>query len=461
MIAVGDVIITHAIREKLARRSPELLAILQRGDVVIGNYEGTALDLKTFDGYPEAEAGFAWLAGDPDCPADLASLGFNLMSRANNHATDWGIPGMRMTDGLLDAAGIAHAGTGDSLSAARAPAFVNTAKARVALISHATTFEANSPANDGMGVVRPRPGMNPLHTTPHRIISAEDFAMLKRLNDQEAFQDHYLLKALHGEHSLHLGLALHYRVDPDAAPGSLRIVFECNKRDQAAIVRNLRQAKQTSDFTIVAQHTHEPDNLTTEVPSYLPALAHQLVDGGADMLCGHGPHQLRGIEIYNGKPLLYSLGNFCFMDNSQQTVPRDEWEELQWQGAEALVGPKGITNPGQTTPAEFLEWKRVVGVFSDPVWFESVVAECRFRADGWLEELTLHPIELGFDGRDAERGIPRLAFDTVENRQQARRILERLQALSREFGTEIDIEPVVVADRASSVGRVRLDGAKG
>lgn len=459
VIAVGDIIITHAIAHKLKRKSPELLDILSRGDVVVGNYEGSAIDLKTYDGHPEAESGFAWLISDPDAPADLASLGFNLMARANNHALDWGAAGMRMTNALLDAAGITHAGTGASLAAARAPAFVNTDRARVSLISYATTFEANSPANDGLGVVPPRPGLNPLRTTPHRLVSAEDFAVLKRLNDQEAFQDHYLLKALYGQHSVHLGMALHYRVDPNAAAGSLRIHHECDKRDQAEILLNLRQAKQTSDFTIVAQHTHEPDNFTTEVPNYLPTLARSLVDNGADMLCGHGPHQIRGIEVYNGKPLLYSLGNFCFMDNSQQVVARDEWEEMEWMAAEAIVGPKGITNPRISTPAEFLEWKRVVGIFSEPIWFESVVAECRFNTDGRLKELLLHPIELGFDGRDAERGIPRLAFDSADNQQQARRILERLQTLSAEFGTQIEIDTVELGQRLSSVGRVVIPAA--
>lgn len=457
VVAVGDIIITHAIAAKLARKAPELLQILRRGDVLVGNYEGTAIDLNSFAGYPEALSGFSWLISDPDAPADLAELGFNLLARANNHALDWGVAGMRMTDALLDAAGIAHAGTGDSLAAARAPAFVNTAKARVSLTSYATTFEANAPAADGLGQVAPRPGLNPLRTTPHRLVSAEDFAVLKRLNAQEAYQDHYLLKALHGEHSLHLGMALHYRVDPEAAPGSLRIHYQCDLRDQAEILRHQRQAKQTSDFSIVAQHTHEPDNFTAAVPDYLPALARQLVDNGADMLCGHGPHQLRGIEIYAGKPLLYSLGNFCFMDNSMQIVPADKWESREWQAAEALIGPKGITNPRLSTPAEFLEWKRVAGLFGAPIWFESVVAECRFRADGQLRELLLHPIELGHGGRDAERGIPRLAFDTADNQHQARRILERLAGLSAEFGTRIEIETVEYAGRASSLGRIVLD----
>lgn len=457
VVAVGDIIITHAIAAKLARKSPELLGILKRGDVVVGNYECTAIDFNRYDGYPEALSGFSWLLSDADAPADLASIGFNMLSRANNHALDWGAAGLKMTDALLDDAGIAHAGTGSSLAAARAPAFVDTAKARVSLISYATTFEANAPAADGLGMVPPRPGLSPLRTTPHRLVSPQDFAVLKRLNEQEAFQDHYLLRTLHGEHSVHLGMALHYRVDPNAAPGTVRIHYECDKLDQADILRNLRQAKQSSDFAIVAQHTHEPDNQCIEVPNYLPTLARSLVDSGADMLCGHGPHQIRGIELYKGKPLLYSLGNFCFMDNSMKLMPADKWESREWLAAEAFVGPKGITNPRLTTAAEFLEWKRVVGIFSEPVWFESVVAECHFKADGTLREMLLHPIELGFEGRDAERGIPRLALDTPENDAQARRILERLRELSAAFGTVIEIETVRVGEQQSSLGRVVID----
>ncbi|HSX69502.1 MAG TPA: CapA family protein, partial [Pseudomonas sp.] len=116
VVAVGDIIITHAIAAKLARRSPQLLDILKRGDVVVGNYECTAIDFNRYDGYPEALSGFSWLLSDADAPADLAGIGFNMMSRANNHALDWGAAGLKMTDALLDDAGIAHAGTGSSLA---------------------------------------------------------------------------------------------------------------------------------------------------------------------------------------------------------------------------------------------------------------------------------------------------------------------------------------------------------
>ncbi|MFR5148930.1 MAG: CapA family protein [Ruminococcus sp.] len=45
-------------------------------------------------------------------------------------------------------------------------------------------------------------------------------------------------------------------------------------------------------------------------------LGHLAIDLGADLVCGHHPHVLQGIEEYKGKNIVYSLGNFCFGGNS-------------------------------------------------------------------------------------------------------------------------------------------------
>ena len=44
-------------------------------------------------------------------------------------------------------------------------------------------------------------------------------------------------------------------------------------------------------------------------------LAHAAIDAGADLVLGHHPHVLQGIEQYKGKNIVYSLGNFCFGGN--------------------------------------------------------------------------------------------------------------------------------------------------
>jgi poly-gamma-glutamate synthesis protein (capsule biosynthesis protein) len=52
---------------------------------------------------------------------------------------------------------------------------------------------------------------------------------------------------------------------------------------------------------------------------YQQTLAHKIVDWGADLVVGTHPHVLQGVEEYNGKIILYSLGNFCFGGNSNPT----------------------------------------------------------------------------------------------------------------------------------------------
>lgn len=49
-------------------------------------------------------------------------------------------------------------------------------------------------------------------------------------------------------------------------------------------------------------------------------IAHMIIDAGADCVIGHHPHVVQGIEIYNGKPIFYSLGNLCFGGN---LTPKD------------------------------------------------------------------------------------------------------------------------------------------
>ena len=43
----------------------------------------------------------------------------------------------------------------------------------------------------------------------------------------------------------------------------------------------------------------------------LRAFTHTVIDAGADLVWGHGPHVLRGMEVYNGRLIAYSMGNFA------------------------------------------------------------------------------------------------------------------------------------------------------
>ncbi|MEQ1594108.1 MAG: CapA family protein [Casimicrobium sp.] len=441
--AVGDIIITQPVYEHIRRNSPKLLDLLDTADVLVGNFEGTVLNPATYTGYPEALSGFGWLNSPPEVPADLAKLGFDLLSRANNHALDWGLQGMQQTNSALTQTGIVHAGTGDSLSAARAPAFVFGKKARVAFLSCATTFELNAAAGDGEGSVRPRPGLSYLRTPSCVLVSPEQFAVLVQIRDaQPAGSAHPALLAHDNATqcvTLMSPFGQRYGVDPSLDGSRVEFRFDPHPKDRAEIIQGIRQGKQSADFAIVAQHTHEPGNWSVLSPNYLSGLAKDMIDNGADIFCGHGPHQLRGIEIYKGKPIFHSLGNFMFMDNTQQLEVRDEWERDVWK-----LFP-GSRDPHKMTSAEFAEWRRVVGVFEQSQWFESVLTISTYRG-GKVSAIDLYPLELHWKGRDSERGIPRLA-----NPETAQVILKRLSALSAPLGTAIEINDDVGRIQPSSL----------
>lgn len=429
---VGDIIITQPILQLLQRDSSDLLQILRQADLVVGNFEGSIIDLNTFTGHPAAQSGFGWLNSPPEVAADLAGLGFHLLSRANNHSTDWGHEGLRSTDDQLRAAGLRIAGTGSTLSAARAPVTFDGAAARAALVSCTTTFESDTPAEDPLGQIAGRPGASTIGLNRVALVSPEQLSQLRAIRDAQVphLRPDILLLV---DQMLDVVTLFdqQYAALPNGAESCVDAVYRMDEQDLAGVLLNIRQARQTADYVVTAVHAHEPNNWATQAPSFLRELARQAVANGADVVVGHGPHQLRGIEWIDGRPAFYSLGNFCFMDNAQPVVTRSEWERRIWRLSPAWSG----MDPSTTTPAEFLEWQRVNGVFGESVWFESVIPVVGYRADGSVDRVVLHPIELRYDGRDAERGIPRLApHDT------AVRILKRLAELSEPLGTRIEID---------------------
>lgn len=79
------------------------------------------------------------------------------------------------------------------------------------------------------------------------------------------------------------------------------------------------------------------------------------------------------------------------------------------------------------TAAEFMEERRVHGVFKEREWFEGAIAVNRYDQQGNVTEIRLHPVELHYEEeRDADRGIPRIASS-----ETAKRVLARLQTLSQ------------------------------
>lgn len=407
--AVGDIQLVHPISQLDDAGLKATFSWLRRADAAMGNLETSLIDPRHFAGYPQETTDSLRPIGVPEVARDLKAIGFSLLARANNHATDWSSDGMRATDRLLDEAGIVHAGTGDNRAIARAPRFLDTKAGRIGFVSLTTTFESNESALPPLGEVPGRAGASTLRST--RVVEVDHEAMqaLRRILVQQpkgsASQDDGRRLLLFGaiyEESNHF--AFHY---------------EPNPIDLREFLAAVRQAKLSSDFVAVNVHSHEPGNWSDDPSDMFPPLAHAAIDAGADIVVGEGPHHLRGIEIYKGKPIFYSLGNYAIQFAPQSPVAEDMYEKLDG-------------DPTKITDAE-LNQSRIGVHVEQERWYESVVAVTHY-AKGRASVIELHPIELALGARMADRGIPHAATG-----DQARRILEDLARLSKSFGTKIQI----------------------
>jgi poly-gamma-glutamate synthesis protein (capsule biosynthesis protein) len=413
--AVGDIILLRPMLATIEARSPDMLRLLRGADVTFGNFETMSFDLASFNGAPAAESGGTWMLAAPGVPKDIAAMGFDIVSVANNHATDWGIEGLRETMARLDGASLVHAGAGRNLQAARGPRYHDGPQGRVGLVAATSTFPVPSRAGDPLGEAPGRPGINPLRAEREVLVSRAQWDTLADL--ARAVPDAPPPKIAPGGPVRLFGTT--YRAT--ATPGDkLGIAWRLNQSDVAGNLLAVRQAKQNGNFAVFSLHNHEPSNATDTPAEFAREMAHRAIDEGADAFVGHGPHILRGIEIYKGKPIFYSLGNFAMMNNSLDVQPRDLYEQY---GVE----------PGSATTPELLH-ARNARIFADPRQFESVIAVTRY-AGGQVAEIRLYPIDLGSGVEGAGKGVPTLADAAA-----GRRILETLRRLSAPYGTQIAIE---------------------
>ena len=89
----------------------------------------------------------------------------------------------------------------------------------------------------------------------------------------------------------------------------------------------------------------------------------------------HGPHQLRGIEVYKNRPIFYSLADFIFHEELYDPLPADMYELFGLPGAALQTELEEVGFKGGT-----------IGFPSNPVWYESVVAVPTFRGSETASE---------------------------------------------------------------------------
>lgn len=385
--------------------------LLRKADLGYANQEGSIFDLETFVGFPAAETGGGFPLQPAAMAKDIKALGVGVVSKANNHPTDYGVEGLIATLASLKAAGLPQAGAGMSEAEARAPVYVQTPKGMAALVSTASTFTLMSmagPAVERRGkTTRPRPGVSTLRTREVSLVPTAKIAELRALG-----RDGY---SKPGE--ARIGDQVFRASDK---PGA---VWEMNPADEAAILAAIKEARTKAGFVAFSIHAHETaghDDVpppadyepmvlhkANEAPSpddprpaaFEPELFHAAIDAGADAVLRTGPHVLNGIELYKGGVIFYGLGSLFYDFGGRRSY---------------------------TTPAG------EVMNFPD-AWFETVIPVATWRG-GKVAEVRLYPMVLSADA-PATSGVPHPADPA-----RSRAILERMKALSAQFGTAVSIE---------------------
>lgn len=415
LAAVGDAIITRRIspfEQDTDPRFKRMTEVIRAADAAFLNLEISLFRLTGFKGWPEVENGGNWELGPPEAAHDLKAMGFDLFNRANNHTTDYGVEGMRLTNALLDDAGIVHAGSGMTLGQASRPGYFETPRGRIALIGLATTFTPMSRAGEARDDVMGRPGLNALRVDRKYTADAETFASLRTAAQRLGVR---LPEDAHAAFRLSGTL-----IEPGA---SNRLIETVNPRDEARILREVRNAANMADYVIVTSHSHEPGNDSVVAPEWLRAFVKKCLDAGGTTYVIHGPHQLRGVEVYKGRPIFYSLGNFVFQNETIDPMPSDHYEQFNLPATALSADLYDARFKGGTS-----------GFPSSPVWYESVVAVPTFQGTQ-VSEIKLYPIDLGQKAPRSQRGTPRLADEAT-----GRTIIERMIRLSGELGTTIRYE---------------------
>jgi poly-gamma-glutamate synthesis protein (capsule biosynthesis protein) len=421
--AVGDLIISRPLSQ-YAPRIPGFAAVLQvlRGtDALYGNLETTLFDSRYFAGAAYSWDGDWTNSSDPAVARDLKSMNFSIVSRANNHSLDWGLEGMRETSRHLDEVSLPYAGVGENRGLARAPRYAETPRARVALVSVASTFRPTTdalPAHDG---APGRPGLSALRVTRTIVLPPPAMRALAQVDCET-----------NRRHCAEVPQALEIFDTRYRLGKSFAYDYEMDREDLAEIEKSIRSARENADIVIVSIHAHECSegcddaNAPRGPGNFMRRFAHEAIDSGADLFVATGNHNLGPIELYRSplrgvRPILYGLGNF-FWSDVQEPLPHDLFQGNRTVLSQAWQDPEKATAYDLTAPLNEAS-------FAHDFTFRSVIAVSRFQGNQ-LSELRLYPIEDGYGERLPRSGIPR----RVTEQPVASAIFKQIEDQTRRYG---------------------------
>lgn len=420
---VGDVMLSKRLPESYPPYLKEIHELLLSHDCRFGNLETTVHYPE--EGYPESYPGGTYAMMSPHALIDLKRLGFNLFNTANNHSMDYSHDGLLATLKYCRNIDIACAGTGKHLGEASHPVYFDCTNGRIALIGITSSFHDSYLAGPQNQDLQGRPGVNPLRHTAIYELDEPDMENLKRIADKtginsyhnQAIKEGYILQSDNfkfGNFQFKTGKSVTLHTIP-------------NKADLKRTIDSVADAKNFADIVIVSIHSHQfKDGNKKLVPDFIRNFAQECIDAGADIIACHGPHLLRGIELYNNGIIFHGLGNFI-LQHDQMNITAEEQYMKYGTTRSACIGEGEIYNiqtKGNTRGLNIVPdtWRSVL-----------VSIDC----DNEKGKVYLYPVQLD------RYGICGLTTDMS--------IIEQLNDMSKEYNTSI------VYDKAGNRGYIEFD----
>ena len=316
---VGDII--HIDRMPKEYDVTPLAEIIKKADVKLFNLENVLSDKPI---YGSSYCGGVWLLAKEDTLDDTLKFGFNGCSFANNHTMDYSYDGLFSTLDAVKKRNLPVSGAGKDLKEASDYAVIETKNGKCGLISLCSSFNDAARAGNASDNLPGRPGLNPLRFSTVYYITSKQLKTLKEISIGTHI-DGRRNRSRMGGYTPNV---------PDGCFGFGDYVFcesetegkfsKVNKVDMERTEKTIKDALLECETVIVNIHSHEIKHDTDDEPDdFLVEFCRKCIDAGASAVVGTGTHQLKGIEIYKGKPIFYSLGNFIFHSDSAFCMPDD------------------------------------------------------------------------------------------------------------------------------------------
>ncbi|MQV87943.1 capsule biosynthesis protein CapA [Sinorhizobium medicae] len=392
----GQSLIKHDIRDIRTPAFQDVQSLLRQADLSFTNFEGTILG--THGGWPLKGSFFG--CSDPVVLDALGAIGFRALSLSNNHAFDLGPSGVLSTLEEVEKRGFFHAGLGRNAQEVSRASIATINQRRIALVAmdggpgpdfmYAADADENRPE---------RPGVNRLRLSQLLEVDDVAFEQIRAVRDKIGYTAIDLANDSQPDDPP--------RLDPQAEVAIARCVFKRSDRygrgvriDEVDMARNLAaiaSAARDEALVIAYLHHHHWASDWYQLPEWVSGVAKRCIDAGASMFVSHGAPVLQPVEIYRGRPIFYSLGNFIFHVRSEKST---------WTAAE--------------------------------VW-ESVVGVCSFASDNSLIDISFHPVVIGGEDGLEDGVLERRLVPQLVTGDSAVRILGRLQEQSARLGAHIEI----------------------